>query len=104
MLAIAAKISNYDISDVSFGMAAHTTAADGIQRKQLYTNFVLLPRFRRTVQWMIRVRPYAWHWFEEYTKKKFAPNGAAVALSKAEFFAPIPATPDDDDDNDDDNE
>ena len=36
----------------------------------------LLPKWRATVAWMVKVRPYAWHWLEEHAKIQCAEGGA----------------------------
>ena len=36
----------------------------------------LLPKWRSTVAWMVKVRPYAWHWLEEHAKIQCAEGGA----------------------------
>jgi hypothetical protein len=34
-----------------------------------------IPLWQRTVKWMIKVRPYAWHWFEHHNIISCAPGG-----------------------------
>lgn len=37
------------------------------------------------VRWMIRVRPYAWHWFERHQMRMCAPDGLGRKRDLAEF-------------------
>ena len=43
-------------------------------RRQIYVRRYLLPRMRRTVRWMVAVRPYAWHVYSEVQRVKYAPG------------------------------
>ena len=42
---------------------------------RLVARSLLIPRMREMVRWMIKVRPYAWHWFEEHQRVLCAPGG-----------------------------
>tara|TARA_B100002051_G_C16699287_1_gene620026 strand:+ start:346 stop:897 length:552 start_codon:yes stop_codon:yes gene_type:complete len=46
-----------------------------------------MKRWRWVVQWMNRVRPYAWHWFEEHQKVSCAPDGKGRKRDREEFEA-----------------
>ena len=41
--------------------------------------------WKSTVQWMNRVRPYAWHWFQTYHEMSCAPNGKGRKDDKHAF-------------------
>ena len=52
---------------------------------KLIAKHLLLPRWREAVRWMIKVRPYAWHWYEEHQRVQCAPGGEGRTRDRDEF-------------------
>ena len=52
---------------------------------KLVAKHLLLPRWREAVRWMIKVRPYAWHWYEEHQRVQCAPGGEGRKRDRDEF-------------------
>lgn len=56
-----------------------TTMDESKLSPRVYTFFRVrlecIPLWQRTVKWMIKVRPYAWHWFEHHNITSCAPGG-----------------------------
>ena len=71
-------------------LLAHGCPCDPIKRAGLLQRLgekVLLPRWRAVVRWMIRVRPYAWHWLEAHQKAQCAPDGEGRKRDRERFEA-----------------
>ena len=45
-----------------------------------------MKRWRQTVNWMNKVRPYAWHWYQVYQEATCAPNGKGRKRDRDEFI------------------
>ena len=45
----------------------------------------LLDMWREKVKWMIKVKPYAWHWYGEYQKAICAPNRIGRILDRIDY-------------------
>ena len=71
-------------------LLAHGCPCDPVKRAGLLRCLgkkVLLPKWRAVVRWMIRVRPYAWHWLEEHEKVNCAPGGKGRKRDRELFEA-----------------
>lgn len=68
-------------------METKKAIVDGPTNLYLKTHIENLPLWRGVVQWMLKVRPYAWHWYENHQRIICDENGNGRQNDKNEFEA-----------------